>query len=309
MATIGNWHFPKLDALQALAYTPWGSVLALDDPYSLAKAHFERNRITRDDWQIFASHRTRVTELLIGAAGSDRPTLCVLGAGNGNDIDLSMLAERYQSITLVDLDPEALDHCVAKLPVHVAAQVETLAGVDLSGILSYLDLAPEQPLPSPQIEAAATRARDQPPPAGLVQYDVVASTCLLTQMIDSVVARLGSDHPQFAPLVLALRDGHLKLISDLTARPGTGLLITDFVSSDTLPQLQTVPDEQLEALLAGAINSGNFFTGVNPAVLAQRFAEESICGGGARVQLYPPWRWQMGNRCYGVCALAMARDC
>lgn len=51
-------------------------------------------------------------------------------------------------------------------------------------------------------------------------------------------------------LTLAMRDSHLKLISDLTAA-GTGLLITDFVSTDT---------------------------------------------------------WQLGNRSYAVCAVAMAKD-
>jgi hypothetical protein len=33
-----------------------------------------------------------------------------LGAGAGNDIDLSSLLLRYRKITLVDLDPDALKH-------------------------------------------------------------------------------------------------------------------------------------------------------------------------------------------------------
>lgn len=279
---------------------------------SLAKAQLEHNRITRDDWQTFAPHRMRMTELLLSVACSDHPSLCILGAGNGNDIDLSLLTDHFERITLVDLDGEALDHCLARQPPGIAARIELIAGADLSGILALLDTETARPLSSQQVQEAAARARHPRPGARMTQYDVVASCCLLTQMIDAVVQRLGPDHPQFAALALAVRDGHLKLLGELTAAGGTGLLITDFVSSDTLPELLTVPETQLEHLLVEAINGGNFFTGANPAVLAQRLAEEF--SGSSRphnqhVQLHPPWKWQMGNRCYGVCAVAMTKDC
>ena len=88
---------------------------------------------------------------------------------------------------------------------------------------------------------------------------------------------------------------------ELTAAEGTALLITDFVSSDTLPQLKQVPDDELEPLLAGAIADRNFFTGVNPGVLMRQM--ESIGGGASR--LHPPWRWTMGSRTYAVCAVSM----
>jgi hypothetical protein len=281
--------------------------LTTRDANRLTEVQLHHNRITRNDWEAFAPHRAQVTELLIQAASFDRATLCVLGAGNGNDIDLSSLLLRFRKITLVDLDPDALQHCVARVPADSAAKIETIAGVDLSGILSLLGSPFEQPLSSQQINQAIARTRELRPPAGLGQYDVVASTSLLTQMIDSVVERVGPDHPRFADLVLAMRDSHLKLISDLTAA-GTGLLITDFVSTDTLPQLSRVTDQQLESLLAQAIDQGNFFTGVNPGVLAQRFGAESICGQPSRVQVYPPWRWQLGNRTYAVCAVAIKKD-
>jgi hypothetical protein len=281
--------------------------LTTRDANRLTEVQLHHNRITRNDWEAFAPHRAQVTELLIQAASFDRATLCVLGAGNGNDIDLSSLLLRFRKITLVDLDPDALKHCVAKVPADSAAKIETIAGVDLSGILSLLDSPSEQPLSSRQINQAVARTRELRPKAGLGQYDVVASTCLLTQIIDSVVERVGPDHPRFADLVLAMRDSHLKLISDLTASPGTGLLITDFVSSDTLPQLSSATDQQLESLLGHAIGQGNFFTGVNPGVLAKRFGDQSICGGRSSIQLYPPWRWKMGNRSYAVCAVAMAK--
>lgn len=273
------------------------------DPSPLATVHFDRNRITRGDWDAFAPHRARVTELIATAGGNRGRTLCILGAGNGNDFDLTLLAPRFDQITLVDLDDEALDHCLASQPADVAARIRVFAGVDLSGILDLLDHSHDEPLTPERIDEAIEHARRASTPSGLANYDVVASTCLLTQMIDSVATAIGADHPRFADVSLAVRDGHLKRIVEMTASSGTALLMTDFVSSDTLGELATVPEEQLESLVARAINAGNFFTGVNPAVLLHRLkADSSLDPAG--IGLYPPWRWQMGDRIYAVCAVA-----
>ncbi len=275
----------------------------VDDPshdqHPLAAIQVERNRITRTDWQQFSSHRARVNDLLLGAASPDKSTLCILGAGNGNDIDLPMLAERFERITLVDLDREALDHCLAKQPAKVCERVDAIAGVDLSGILTSLDASRSAVYPMNDLIA---RARTPLVGCALRKYDVVASTCLLTQLIDSVATSLGSEHRRFNDLALAIRDGHLQLICDLAAAGGTIVLITDFVSSDTLPELRTVTSEQLESLLVQAIHGGNFFTGVNPGVLVRRMQESAMIEPSS-VHLDAPWRWQMGHRAYGVCAV------
>jgi hypothetical protein len=244
------------------------------DQHPLAKVHFDRNRLTRGDWQPFAKHRQRVSELLMNAAGSHgEPTLCVLGAGNGNDLDLSLLSQRYRRITLVDIDRLALENCLARQVNEVQQRIELIGDVDLSGLLAPLERT-------------------------FGGFDVVASTCLLTQLID-MIAPEGSTDAGYVERVLAVRDQHLKLICDSIVSGGSGLLITDFVSSDTLPQLLTVGDDALEAVLAVAINQRNFFTGANPAVLAERLG--GISHGVAK--LTSPWRWQLGNRVYAVCAI------
>lgn len=269
------------------------------NPNRLSNIHIDRNGRTRGDWQTFAPHRGRVTELIVDAADGANPSLCVLGAGNGNDLDLALLAERFGKITLVDLDRHALEHCRGSQPAQVAARIETLGEVDLCGLLEPLDRFDGD---SAQFEQLITTAQ-RPEVAMPATYDVVASTCLLTQMIDSVVAAIGPQHPRFPELALALRDGHLRLLCDATSSGGTALLVTDFVSSDTVPPLNHVPDEQLETLAAQAIHERNFFMGVNPGVLARHM--QSLAGG--RVELYPPWRWRMGNRAYAVCAIGMKK--
>jgi hypothetical protein len=249
-----------------------------------------------------------VTQLLLAAARHDHAAkLCILGAGNGNDLDLSLLVPRYGKVTLVDLDADALQHAAARVSNQQYPSVETIAGVDLSGILDLLAQWPGQPLPSQTIDQAVKRLSRIGPTSVLGRYDVVASTCLLSQMIDSVVERLGPDHPQLVEVTLTLRDSHLKLLRELTVASGTALLITDFVSSDTLPSLSTVTDQSLEGLLVQAIDQRNFFTGLNPAVLAQRLGDASVVGGRAVIELSRPWRWQLGDRTFAVAAISMTK--
>ena len=79
-------------------------------PNQAAQVHIERNRLTRNDGDTFRFHRQQVTEIL----RSDRQqgsSLMILGVGNGNDVDLGQLLSTFESITLVDLDVEAIEHC------------------------------------------------------------------------------------------------------------------------------------------------------------------------------------------------------
>ena len=66
-----------------------------------------RNEQSRDGWQRFGSHRSKVMSLLRSAA-SPGSRLGLLGAGNANDVDLNELTGLYRSIDLIDLDLAAL---------------------------------------------------------------------------------------------------------------------------------------------------------------------------------------------------------
>src|SRR4051812_28723246 len=112
MPALCRWYRPREAAIRA--HPANGAkrerVSPLDDQNTL-RAHAQRQRaLNRESraWSAeFAGHRSHVTELL-GAASGDQQ-LCVLGAGNCNDIDLSRLAEQYRGICLADIDAESLN--------------------------------------------------------------------------------------------------------------------------------------------------------------------------------------------------------
>src|SRR5947207_3244677 len=70
------------------------------------------NRQARDDWELFATHRARLTAAIAGLAGASDGVLCLLGAGNCNDVDLVALAAlcRPQGAALLASDVISSDH-------------------------------------------------------------------------------------------------------------------------------------------------------------------------------------------------------
>ena len=107
------------------------------DPYrDLQEA---RNRESRDGWARFAGHRAEVTRRIEAAATNQAASLCLLGAGNANDIDLQTLVRRYSRIELVDLDSTALQMGVQSQQLSPSPQL-TLCEVDVTGGLASLDL-------------------------------------------------------------------------------------------------------------------------------------------------------------------------
>ncbi|TWU22097.1 hypothetical protein Pla52o_31450 [Novipirellula galeiformis] len=275
-------------------------------PSPIANVHYKRNEGTFGDRAGFAEHRRHVMGVIAGAANSTRPSLCVLGAGNGNDLDLDILANHFDEICLVDLDTAALQQCVSRLPQAIARRITLKAGVDLSGILPTLDaLQAQRSISHDQISELSELAREFPPQIELGRWDVVVSTCLVSQLIDSVVMAVGAEHPGCSDLILSVRDGHLGGIAALTKDRGASILITDFVSSDTLPQLPQVPEAELQSLVHHAVSNRNFFTGLNPAVLLERMHDWSLRRNVA-VKTHPAWRWTLGPRCFAVCAIEIA---
>lgn len=276
-----------------------------------ATIHFDRNRQSRGDWDGFAQHRTHVTALIqaVGrrrdvVAASDRHELVILGIGNGNDIDLESVVGRYDSTTLVDLDDEAVTHCRSRLPIEVTEKINLVTPIDLTGMLEQMPMHGAEPMPWNETDwdRWLALARD-PQPVGVPLGDVVISTCLLSQMLDSVVGWLPPSHPRLAEAMLAVRDGHLRLLTRLTRTGGTSVLITDFVSSDTLPALGDVAAERMPMMIQQAVESRNFFTGLHPGVLVQRLSFPTT-DRAAATAVHGPWRWKLGPRTFAVAAIS-----
>ena len=85
-------------------------------------------------------------------------------------------------------------------------------------------------------------------------------------------------------------------------------MMTDIVSSDTCPALLDFPENDLPRVLTDAINSRNFFTGLNPMVLFQLFSDDDYLAQlVGNIRMAQPWRWNLGPRSYAVCAMLITR--
>jgi hypothetical protein len=299
----------------------------------LARKQFELNQTTAGNWQSFAGHRQRVTALLVNAAKGGR--LCVLGAGNCNDLDLPALSGAFEEVVLVDLDSEALVKGTISQPLQVADRLRCHGNTDVTGVLERIATwSPSTALNDEDLTALTAGAEVSSWPTGS-GFDVVASTCLLSQLVGSLTHSLTDRHPQFLDAVKAIRMGHLWTVAALLRPGGRAVLISDVVSSDTLPGLLAVSDAVdyrlldhglvsknpatlnqpadagihrdasiVNQMVSAAIKAGNFFTGLNPAVVHGLFKSAPMFED---VAFIPPWIWRCGQRAYAVYAIEATR--
>lgn len=274
----------------------------------LVDEQVRRNLAADGRWQEYASHRGEVTRRLLGDAlsnsdSSEHGRLCVLGAGNSNDLDVARLATAFREIHLVDLDGEALARGVARQANVPAGAVHLHGGVDLLGALNSLAAWAGEPRPS-DAELDTCLAGLHEPAAGALPgpFDVVASVCLLSQLIECAVVSLGEGHPRFAELVLAIRAAHLRLLARLLVPGGRAVLVADFVSSQTAAEL-LVGDPDWPPFLRQTAAQGNFFHASHPwAVLAQLQNDPLLNQTVSDIRPTGCWRWNQGARVYAVAA-------
>jgi hypothetical protein len=260
------------------------------------RAEQQGNRDVRDLWQRYAGHRQRLTAELLALAPGGR--LCVLGAGNANDLDLETLAARFEEIHLVDLDPAALSRAVNRQPPAVRARLRTHAPVDLSGL--YRQLAhPRLPAPDALVDAGAAEVLARLP-AG---FDVVASCCVLSQMswaLETLLEREAS----LPALQQALVRIHLRTLLGLARPAGAALLAADLVSSSSY-DLELPPGEDLRALAGKLAADRLAFAVCNPELLRLVLRRDTALHG-ATLAMGEPWLWD-GPRdlTYLVCPLIL----
>jgi hypothetical protein len=275
----------------------------------LADRQIRNNRESRDCWDRFRAHRRHVTKLL-GGTGATPSRLCVLGAGNCNDLDLATLLSVHAEVHLVDLDAAALDYGVACQGLQGHSLAHRYGGIDITAVLDHLARwGPSTPIAESDLRACMEAGLQRVRPGLPGPFDVVASTCLLTQLMNGVVGRLGNRHPQFPAALQAVRAGHLRLLTDLVAPGATGILITDVVSSDTYPGLGDLGDAVLPSVLSQLIRTRNFFHGVNPAALDLFFSTDPVVAPQiSGLTVAPPWLWDFGPRVYLVFACTFQKS-
>lgn len=280
----------------------------------IAQEQQRRNRLSADCWQRYAGHRRVVTDLLLGTlVCRSRPALGVLGAGNCNDLDLPRLAARFADVHLVDLDTQALERGIARQNLEQTAGVHVHGGVDLSGCIRLLDrwTPHHAPASGQEIQRLLQPTVPRVPAAldGLAgSMDVVASVCVLSQLLEAVVNAFGAGHASFLEMVFHVRREHLRLMLDLLRDGARGVLITDFVSSDTCPELVNAPPERLLSLCGELLTQRNFFTGLNPMALVDCLRREPVLRDRiGRVDVSSPWTWQYVSRTYAVAAIVFTK--
>jgi len=158
-----------------------------------------------------------------------RQRLCVFGAGNCNDIDLTQLLRRFSTITLVDLDESAMRAGACRQDVADNPAIDFIGDFDVTGGL--LDRIAPHSATKDLTQLIEFAARSDIALKG--NFDVVASTCVLSQIINMVTNTVHHENKQFGELLLTIRARHLRLIVELCSPGGRGLFISDFVSSYT----------------------------------------------------------------------------
>lgn len=269
-----------------------------------------RNRDARQGWDLYQSHRERVTQLLLSSTTSRDATLCVLGAGNCNDLDLQRLKAQFRKIHLVDLDSEALAQGCELQGLADDLAIQCHGGIDVTGVAARMHgWQPQLPADTDEATAVVRDALTAPLsdlPRG--PFDVVASVGLLTQLIEMVGLTLGTQHPQFLSLMSAIRLRHLQLLLELTRPAGKAWLFSEVVSSLTCPELLQTAESNLMPVLQRAITQHNFFTGANPNILNRLFQEDpELSASIASLESPPPWLWSFFTRTYAVCAFGATK--
>ncbi len=151
-------------------------------------------------WQVFQREHidnsqeaiTRNAELSLDRAEGDQPRQAlVLGAGNCIDIPVEHLASIFDQVTLVDVDPLAMQRGTAQLPKTAQDKV-TLLRADVTGVMAGLTDSLQQlahthyPNYGRFVESAAQHLAtvdptDAQPDLG-ESYDFVCSQTTLTQL-------------------------------------------------------------------------------------------------------------------------------
>ncbi len=270
-------------------------------PIAFVEELKRRNLKTREAWEPSAGHRAQVTHLLREASreiASPR-RLCILGAGNCNDLALGMLLDAFDEVHLVDLDADALAAGIARQAPSAVKRINSHGRMDVTGCLTQLaqDINPAS-VDDARIVEWIQRIKNLPPFPQPSPFHVVVSLGMLTQIAECALMLVGGpDRPRGNELLFALRNHHLRKLLEMTRPGGVAFLVTDVVSSFTFPNLPLLDDADLPNALYQQVAMKNFFTGANPYALdALMRSEPALQRRVASTEMLAPWRWNQGNR-------------
>ena len=262
------------------------------------------NRETFDFWRLYRSHREAAADLISRKPQPGSASLCILGAGNCNDLDLARFTSRFAQVHLVDLDRQAMDKGVQRQAPPAPGRIRLHGGIDLTGILKTLATWERHRPRRESIAHCIREARAFAGPPVPDRFEVAASMCLLSQIIDSVVSMTG---PGAVPLELvrALRQRHLRLLAELLLPGGIGILVTDFAlerGGARQPQPASPPG-------SARASPGGAFLGTSPEELCALTSNDPILRTQlCQARVSPSWLWRQNpHRTLRVCAIQFQR--
>lgn len=258
------------------------------------------------DWELYRGHRERFTDAVLAVAPPAGGTLCVLGAGKCNDLDLERLCLTYREVHLVDLEPGSVASAIARENEATRARLFPLTPVDLSVLTPKRATKWQRKQPSSSelstsaettLQGLLTRARGP--------FDTVVSACVLTQLGFALTRSLGERHPALGAVRASIVETHLRTLLELTRPGGRALFVTDLASSTHYALDQLPLDADLSQVLRDVIAQRAFYNVAQPSLIRELL--EQAAPDGAVVEL-PPWLWNgPQQRTYLVYGMVIAR--
>ncbi len=190
-----------------------------------------------------------------------------------------------------------------QLPLSHRNRVK-LHRLDLTGVSDELNRFRWTPQHDVARVLADIESHVLPLPVG--EFAAVLSAGVLSQLNMHVVSCVGERHSHFVSLLQAIRRAHINQMAIALQSGGTGLIVVDAVSSATLPSLlnDQIVGSSLRSELSAAIESNNFFHGMNPFAILGAVEQDSRCHGAVVPE---PWRWTIGHLTYGTTAVIFSR--
>lgn len=249
-------------------------------------------------WESAQPHREIVTQMAIDSAATGA-TLCVWGAGTCHDLDLNRLADHYGEVTLIDLNWQHVQWGMEYQDCVRRPNVNLQAPVDVAG--THADLPSPEGMTGEQIAQRWFSALTEHRIADVGCFDVVVSAGMLSQIIMAGKDALGDAHDRPVELFEISRRTHFARMLEHLSSDGCGLLVTDFMQSDRVPELRSPP--VLEDAIMAELAKGYFY-GLEPDHLCRDLLQsKSLAGRVSGVDRSNYWLWKMKTTLYACYAL------
>lgn len=249
------------------------------------------NSTTVRQWAMYSSYRQQIEKLITPASPCGR--ICVLGAGNCNDLDLPWLTQMYSQSHLVDLDVGSLASAVERQKPSRAASICLWAPFDLSGIGDALRNWRQAPPSDDQILKCIERIANctTQRPWEMERFDVVVSPCVLSQILISARQSIGATHRLYPSLRDALLADHLKMVYRSIKAGGRAVIVVDLASTEDFGSTAGIEEDQLPDLMRSLIARKKCFNALTPAALSQAAREHLKITAPT---FTAPWLWHLG---------------